>query len=69
MARAPAAPVSLIVRTATMRREYKGDISGALDQLLIASGNGEQRLSVIEKLKATHERIAKWEAEREAING
>lgn len=69
MARAPSPPVSLTVRTATMRTEYKGDLPGALDQLLIACGSGEQRLAALEQLKATHERIVKWEAEREAKNG
>ena len=69
MARATPAPVKMVVRTATMRTELTGDIPTALDQLLIACGGPEQRLQAIENLKATHERVAKWEAEREARNG
>lgn len=59
----------MVIRTATMRTEMKGNIDCALDQLLIAVGGPEQRLAAIEKLKATHERVSRWEADREAKNG
>lgn len=69
MAKAPAHPVTMVIRTATLRIELKGGIREALDQLLIAVGGPEQRLQAIENLKATHERVCKLEADREAKNG
>jgi hypothetical protein len=51
----------MVVRSGTCRTEYTGDIYGALDQLLIAAGDSDARLAAIEKLKATHLRVLKWE--------
>jgi hypothetical protein len=59
--RKPTAPVKMVVRSGTCRTEYTGDIYGALDQLLIAAGDSDARLAAIEKLKATHLRVLKWE--------
>lgn len=59
----------MVIRTATMRTELKGSFTMGLDQLFIAVGGPAQRLQAIEDLKATHERVSKWEAEREAKNG
>jgi len=61
MSRAPAHPVTMKIRTATMRTEVQGDITLALDQLLVACGDAPAREAALVKLQGMHQRICDWE--------